>query len=79
MVNHADLFRIKGMGSEYADLLEAAGVDSAVELAQRNSANLTAALAQANERTSLVRALPSESEVTGWIEQAKGLERAVHH
>jgi predicted flap endonuclease-1-like 5' DNA nuclease len=78
-VNHADLFRIKGVGSEYADLLEAAGVDSVVELGQRNAANLAGALEQANERASLVRALPSESEVAGWIDQAKGLERAVHH
>ncbi len=78
-VNHADLYRIKGVGSEYADLLEEAGVDSVPELAQRNAANLTAALAAANEKKNLVRSLPSESQVAGWIEEAKGLERAVHH
>ena len=78
-VNHADLFRLNGVGSEYADLLEAAGVDSVPELAQRNAANLTARLAEVNEQKSLVRSVPSESQVAGWIEQAKGMERAVHH
>lgn len=78
-VNHVDLFRIKGVGSEYADLLEEAGVDSVPELAQRNAANLTAALATANERKNLVRSLPSESQVAGWIDEAKTVERAVHH
>lgn len=78
-VNHVDLFRVRGVGSEYADLLEAAGVDTVVELAARNAANLTQALADANARADLVRALPSESTVAGWIEHAKTLERAVHH
>ncbi len=78
-VNHADLYRINGVGSEYADLLEAAGVDSVPELAQRNAANLTAAMATLNEEKQLVRAVPSETQVTSWIEHAKGLERAVHH
>jgi len=78
-VNHVDLFRLSGVGSEYADLLEAAGVDSVVELAQRNPANLTAALAEANGRKQLVRALPGESRVAAWIEEAKSTERAVHH
>ena len=78
-VNHADLYRIDGVGSEYADLLEAAGVDSVVELAARNPANLTEQLAKVNDDKHLVRALPGESQVAGWIEQAKGLDRAVHH
>jgi predicted flap endonuclease-1-like 5' DNA nuclease len=78
-VNHADLFRIKGVGSEYADLLEAAGVDTVPELAQRNAASLTTALETANEAKSLVRAVPSESQVADWIEQASKLDRAVHH
>ena len=78
-VNHVDLFRIKGVGSEYADLLEVAGVDSVPELAQRNAANLTAALTAANEQKNLVRSLPSESQVAGWIDEAKTLERAVRH
>ncbi len=78
-VNHADLYRLNGVGSEYADLLEAAGVDSVVELAQRNAANLTAKLAEVNEQKNLVRSLPSESQVAGWVEEAKGLDRAVHY
>ena len=78
-VNHADLYRIDGVGSEYADLLEAAGVDSVVELATRNPGNLTEQLGKTNKQKNVVRALPSESQVTGWVEQAKGLDRAVHH
>lgn len=78
-VNHADLYRLKGVGSEYADLLEAAGVDSVVELAQRNAESLTAKLGEVNEQKRLVRSVPSEPQVASWIEEAKGLERAVHH
>jgi predicted flap endonuclease-1-like 5' DNA nuclease len=78
-VNHADLCRLDGVAGEYADLLEAAGVDSIPELAQRVPANLTAALEKTNDAKHLVRRVPSESEVTRWIEQAKGLPRAVHH
>lgn len=78
-VNHADLMRVKGVGSEYSDLLEAAGVDSVPELAQRNPANLTQALAATNEQKGLVRSLPSQEMVAGWIAQAKTMERAVHH
>ena len=78
-VNHADLCRIDGVGSEYADLLEAAGVDSVLELAQRNAANLHTKLAAVNDKKSLVRSVPSETEVEGWIAQAAGLDRAVHH
>ncbi|MBL8068391.1 MAG: DUF4332 domain-containing protein [Armatimonadetes bacterium] len=78
-VNRADLARIKGVGSEYADLLEASGVDSVPELAQRNAANLHAKMAEVNEAKKLVRAMPSESQVADWVEQAKGLDRIVTH
>lgn len=78
-VNKADLFRIKGVGEEYSDLLVAAGVDTVPELAQRNAANLTAKMAEVNEAKKLVRALPSEGTVAGWIAQAKELPKAVHH
>ncbi|CAH1656533.1 conserved hypothetical protein [Hyphomicrobiales bacterium] len=71
--NMADLMRIKGIAEEYSELLEAAGVDTVKELRHRNAANLTKALADANEKRKLVRALPPESVVTGWIEQAKSL------
>jgi predicted flap endonuclease-1-like 5' DNA nuclease len=73
--NRADLARIKGIGSEYADLLEAAGVDTVPALARRNPANLYASLTSTNEEKKLTRRPPSESQVTDWIEQAKALPR----
>jgi predicted flap endonuclease-1-like 5' DNA nuclease len=78
-VNHADLMRIDGVGSEYADLLEAAGVDSVPELATRNATNLAAALEKANAAKDLVRRVPSETVVAKWVAEAKTLPRAVHH
>jgi len=78
-VNHADLYRLKGVGSEYADLLEAAGVDSCPELARRNAANLAAKLVEVNDAKSLVRRVPTEAMVAAWIEQAKGLPKVVTH
>lgn len=80
-VNHADLFRIKGVASQYSELLEAAGVDTVVELAQRNAANLQAALAVANEKGKqrLVRQVPALKNVESWIAQAKKMGRVVTH
>ena len=78
-VNHADLMRVKGVGGEYAEILEASGVDTIPELAQRNAANLTAKMNEVNEEKKLVRSLPSEKQVTDWIEQAKGLDRKITH
>jgi predicted flap endonuclease-1-like 5' DNA nuclease len=78
-VNHADLFRIRGVAGEYAELLEAAGVDSMPELARRNPDNLAAALVEANETRKLVRQVPSAKQVANWVNEAKTLERAVHH
>jgi len=78
-VNHADLMRVVGVGPEYAELLEAAGVDSVPELAQRNVENLVTGLAETNEARNLVRRVPSADEVTDWIEQAKALPRLVAH
>jgi predicted flap endonuclease-1-like 5' DNA nuclease len=78
-VNHADLMRIKGVGSEYADLLEAAGVDSVPELAQRNAANLAATLGNVNEAKNLVRRVPNEADVTTWVAEAKTLPKAVQY
>lgn len=78
-VNRADLARIKGIGSEYADLLEAAGVDSVPELAQRNASSLHAKMNEINSAKNLVRSMPSESGVEDWVDQAKKLDRAVTH
>lgn len=78
-VNHVDLFRIKGVGSEYADLLEMAGVDTVVELAQRNPENLFAALEALNEEKKLVRKLPVLKHVQEWVEQANGLPRKINY
>jgi predicted flap endonuclease-1-like 5' DNA nuclease len=76
-VNHVDLFRIKGVGSEYSDLLEAAGVDTVPELAQRNAENLFQKLNEVNAAKKLVRRLPVLSQVADWIEQAKKLPRVI--
>lgn len=78
-VNMADLFRIKGVAGEYAELLECSGVDTVKELAQRNAANLAAKMEEVNGEKKLTRKVPSESVVTDWIEQAKALPRAVSH
>ncbi len=78
-VNRADLMRIRGVGEEYSDLLERAGVDTVVELAQRNPENLYKALVEVNERERLVRRLPTPAQVADWIEQAKSLPRIVSY
>jgi len=78
-VNMADLFRIEGVGEEYSDLLEEAGVDTVVELSKRIPENLYAKLKEANEKKKLVRQLPSLDMVKKWIEQAKKLPRVVEY
>lgn len=78
-VNHVDLYRLDGVGSEYSDLLEEAGVDSPAELAHRVPANLAAKLVEINDAKKLVRRVPSEEVVAGWIEQAKKLPKIVEH
>jgi predicted flap endonuclease-1-like 5' DNA nuclease len=78
-VNHADLFRVKGIGSEYSDLLEEAGVDTVPELAQRNAENLYARLCEVNAEKQLVRHLPSLNQVSAWIEQARSLPRTIEY
>jgi predicted flap endonuclease-1-like 5' DNA nuclease len=78
-VNHVDLFRIKGVGGEYADLLEAAGVDTVPELAQRNPKNLLDKMVKVNQDKKLVRKLPTENQVGDWCEQAKGLPRVIRY
>jgi predicted flap endonuclease-1-like 5' DNA nuclease len=78
--NHADLMRIDGVGGEYSELLEAAGVDSPAELAQRNATNLAQTFQELDAaRPNWIRRLPSEATVAGWITQAKTMDRAVSH
>jgi predicted flap endonuclease-1-like 5' DNA nuclease len=78
-INRVDLFRIKGISEEYADLLEAAGVDTVPDLATRNAENLFAKLGEINAKKKLVRKMPGQSQVTDWIAQAKALPRIVNY
>lgn len=80
-VNRADLFRVKGVGTQYSDLLEAAGVDSPLELSKRRADNLTKAMAETNTKgkNKLVRRPPSEKMVQSMIDHAKTLEKVVFH
>ncbi|HZP79631.1 MAG TPA: DUF4332 domain-containing protein [Pseudolabrys sp.] len=71
--NACDRMRIKGMGKEYAELLQAAGVDTVKELKYRNPANLAKAMAEVNKKRKLVRFLPSEKAIVRWIDAAKTL------
>jgi predicted flap endonuclease-1-like 5' DNA nuclease len=78
-VNRADLYRVKGVGQEYSDLLEASGVDSPLELSHRIPQNLHAKLEQVNGEKKLVRRVPSLHEVEAWVAEAKSLPRVVEH
>lgn len=78
-VNHADLFRVKGVGGQYADLLEEAGVDSVPELAMRRPDALTEKMMKTNEKKNLVDRPPSEKEVKKWVTAAKRLKRVVEY
>jgi predicted flap endonuclease-1-like 5' DNA nuclease len=76
-VNLADLYRIKGVGSEYSDLLEEAGVDTVVELATRVPENLLEKLTEVNKAKNLVNKLPGLKQLKRWIAQAEKLPRVV--
>ncbi|HHX07811.1 MAG TPA: DUF4332 domain-containing protein [Chloroflexi bacterium] len=78
-VNHADLYRIKGIAEEYSDLLEEAGVDTVVELATRNPENLFKKIMETNETKKLVRRPPSQKMVENWVHQAKDMPRGVFY
>ncbi len=79
-VNHVDLMRIPGVGSEYSDLLEASGVDSPAELARRNAANLATTFQEVDAaRPNMVRRVPSEETISQWIEAARKLDKIVEH
>lgn len=76
-VNMADLFRIKGIASQFAELLKAAGVDTVKELRTRNAENLHAKLVEVQEEKKITRTVPALSQVTDFVEQAKALEPMV--
>lgn len=78
-VNHGDLFRIKGVGEEYAELLESAGVDTVAELAQRRPDNLLEKLVAVNHEKHCVRHIPGLSQVQSWVDHAKQLPRKVSY
>jgi predicted flap endonuclease-1-like 5' DNA nuclease len=78
-INHCDLIRVKGVAGEYSELLEAAGVDTVPELAQRKPENLLAKLQEVNGAKKVVRNLPVLSQVTEWVEQAKKLPRIINY
>ena len=79
-VNHVDLMRLNGVGSEFADLLEAAGVDSPAELARRNAQNLEQTFQELDAaRPNVVRRVPNRAMIEGWIAEAKQLEHTIEH
>jgi len=78
-VNMADLYRIRGIGKEYSELLEAAGVDTVPELAQRVPANLLEKMRAANAEKKMVRRLPDQGLVESWVTQAQNLPRKINY
>lgn len=78
-VNHVDLFRVNGIGEEFADLLEEAGVDTVVELGKRKAKNLHEAILKTNDKKNLVRRVPGLDQLEEWIKQAKKLPRAISY
>lgn len=77
--NQADLSRVKGIGGEYAELLEASGVDTVPELAMRNSENLFKKMQEINEAKQLVRRLPTQEQIEDWVRQAATLPRVIQY
>jgi len=78
-INQADLMRVKGVGEEYSDLLEASGVDTAKELRNRRPDNLLAKMVETNQQKRLVRRLPTLSMVERWVAHAKELPPVITH
>jgi predicted flap endonuclease-1-like 5' DNA nuclease len=76
-INRADLFRVKGIGEQYSDLLAAAGVETVLELAQRRPDHLYQKLVETNEAKKLVRVLPTAEHVAEWVAEAHQLPRTV--
>ena len=78
-INRADLARVKGISTQYADLLERASIDTVPELAQRRADNLHATMVEINDNLNLVRKVPALSQVEDWVAQAKELPRVVNY
>ncbi|HEX8991965.1 MAG TPA: DUF4332 domain-containing protein [Anaerolineales bacterium] len=76
-VNLADLYRIRGVGSQYSDLLEEAGVDTVVELATRFPQHLRDTLVEVNKAKNVVNKMPGINQVANWVKQAKKLPRVI--
>lgn len=77
--NMADLFRVKGVGAEFAELLEASGVDTVKELKHRVPTNLVAKMTEVNATKNLVRRVPTDKEVSDWVNQAKELPPMIEY
>ncbi|MCA9754900.1 MAG: DUF4332 domain-containing protein [Candidatus Eisenbacteria bacterium] len=77
--NMADMMRIKGIGPQFAELLEASGVDTVKELRTRNAENLATKMAEVNEVKNLTNAVPAMATITGWIDQAKTMDPKISH
>lgn len=78
-VNRADLFRVKGIGEQYSDLLAAAGVETVLELGQRRADHLHQKMVETNQTKKLVRVVPGPEQVAEWVEQAHRLPRVVSY
>lgn len=78
-VNMADLFRIQGVGSEYAELLECSGVDTVKELGTRNAENLHAKMTEVNGEKNLTRRVPTADQVAGWVTEAKSMPAGIEY
>lgn len=78
-VNHCDLYRIKGIGPQYAEILELAGIDSVPDLARRNAANVLEKMKEVNDNRPVVRGLPAQKQIENWILRAKDLPKIVKH
>lgn len=77
--NLADLMRVKGIGKQFSELLEAAGIDTVKELRNRNAANTAAKMAEVNAEKKLTRTVPSESMVADWVAQAKTMDPVLEY
>lgn len=79
LANSADLSRINGVGGAFSDLLEKAGVDTVKELAMRRADNLHSKITEINDKESLVKQVPSTTQVKTWVTEAKALPRGLDY